>query len=67
MLGHLDALVHRDRNHPAIIRWSQDNEPEGDSTNSHGFPAAALPRLSMAADDTRPVSADPGMGGNATN
>ena len=27
MVNHARALVLRDRNHPAIIRWSQINEP----------------------------------------
>ena len=66
MVGHLSALIHRDRNHPSIIRWSQDNEPEGDSTNSPGF-QQQLYQTVMAADDTRPVSADPSMGANAAN
>ena len=34
MLAHAAALVLRDRNHPSVIRWSQCNEPELDSTNS---------------------------------
>jgi len=66
MTGHLDALVRRDRNHPAVLRWSQDNEPEGDSTNSASF-QQALYQTVTADDDTRPVSADPSMGPNAAN
>ena len=27
MVNHARALVLRDRNHPAVIRWSQANEP----------------------------------------
>ena len=37
MIAHLNALVHRDRNHPCVIRWSQCNEPENDNTNSSAF------------------------------
>jgi hypothetical protein len=67
MLGHLNALIHRDRNHPSIIRWSQDNEPEGDNTNSQMF-QQQLYQTATAADDTRPVSADPSLGAaNAAN
>ena len=57
MTAHLDALIRRDRNHPAIIRWSQCNEPEGDNTNSTAF-QQKLYDAAMAADDSRPISAD---------
>jgi hypothetical protein len=67
MIAHLNALVHRDRNHPCVIRWSQCNEPEGDSTNSSAF-QQQLYQTVVAADDTRPVSADAsGSGPNILN
>ena len=67
MTGHLNALIHRDRNHPCVIRWSQCNEPEGDSTNSSSF-QQQLFQTATAADDTRPVSADAsGSGPNILN
>ena len=62
MLSHADALVRRDRNHPAIIRWSQANEAEYDSTNSNMF-QMQLYQAIVAADDTRPVSADSAYAG----
>ena len=62
MIAHLNALVHRDRNHPCVIRWSQCNEPEGDTTNSSAF-QQQLYQTVVAADDTRPVSADPSGSG----
>ena len=65
MVGHLSALIHRDRNHPAIIRWSQDNEPENDSTNSPAF-QQQLYQAATAGDDTRPISAD-SIGSNAAS
>jgi hypothetical protein len=66
MIAHLNGLVHRDRNHPCVIRWSQCNEPEGDNTNSSAF-EQQLYQTVMAADDTRPVSADAGVGPNTIN
>jgi hypothetical protein len=62
MVAHIDGLVRRDRNHPAVIRWSQSNEPEFDSTNSTTF-EQKLYDTAMAADDTRPVSGDSGYSG----
>ena len=62
MIAHLNALVHRDRNHPCVIRWSQCNEPENDNTNSSAF-EQQLYQTVTAADDTRPVSADAGPSG----
>jgi len=62
MTAHMQALVQRDRNHPAVIRWSQANEAEYDSTNSTTF-QQALYQAIMAADDTRPVSADSALNG----
>jgi hypothetical protein len=65
MIAHLNGLVHRDRNHPSVIRWSQCNEPENDNTNSSAF-QQQLYMTVMAADDTRPVSADAGASGPNT-
>jgi hypothetical protein len=62
MVAHMDGLVRRDRNHPSVIRWSQSNEPEFDSTNSTTF-QQKLYQTIMAADDTRPVSGDSGFSG----
>jgi hypothetical protein len=62
MLSHADALVRRDRNHPAVVRWSQANEAEYESTNSTMF-QLQLYQTIMAADDTRPVSADSALSG----
>ena len=63
MVAHLDALIRRDRNHPSIIRWSTCNEPEGDDTNSTAF-QQKLYDAAMAADDTRPISADSSINAN---
>jgi hypothetical protein len=66
MLAHAAALVLRDRNHPSVIRWSQCNEPEFDTTNSPTF-QQDLYQAIMAADDTRPVSGDSGFNGAQAN
>ena len=62
MLAHAPALVLRDRNHPSVIRWSQSNESEFNATDSPAF-EQRLYQAIMAADDTRPVSADSGFNG----
>jgi hypothetical protein len=64
MLAHLQALVLRDRNHPSIIRWSQCNEADNDSTNSAAF-QQDLYLTVTAIDATRPVSAE-GRQGDAS-
>lgn len=48
----LQDIVHRDRNHPSIIRWSTVNEPQCDDHDYH----LDLYRAVKAIDDTRPVS-----------
>ncbi len=53
MVGHVRALVLRDRNHPSVIRWSQDNEPEYDATASATFEQSLYDAI-VAADPTRP-------------
>jgi hypothetical protein len=62
MVGHVRALVLRDRNHPSVIRWSQCNEPEFDPTSSPAFEQSLYDAI-VAADPTRPVSADSGFNG----
>lgn len=37
MVNHARALTLRDRNHPAIIRWSQSNENDVSSFDSEQF------------------------------
>jgi len=57
MTNHAQALVTRDRNHPAIVKWSQSNEPELDDTDSEQF-QQDLYHAIMAVDQSRPVSID---------
>lgn len=53
MVNHCAALLTRDRNHPAVVRWSQANEPGGDAQFEVDLYNAA-----MAVDSTRPISVD---------
>jgi hypothetical protein len=59
MVGHVKAMVLRDRNHPSIIRWSQANEPNGCYQNgdSNQFEQDLFNAMTKL-DATRPISVD---------
>lgn len=59
MVGHVKAMVLRDRNHPSITRWSQANEPNGCYQNgdSNQFEADLFNAMTKL-DGTRPISVD---------
>ena len=57
MVDHARALTLRDRNHPAVIRWSQSNEASLSSTDSPAFENDLYSAI-VALDPTRPVSTD---------
>ncbi len=57
MVNHAKAMVLRDRNHPAIVRWSQSNEPDLGKNDSNQFEQDLFAAIS-ALDGTRPVSVD---------
>jgi len=61
MVNHARALVLRDRNHPAVIRWSQVNEPNGSGQDSDQFEQDLYAAMN-GSDGTRPVSVDEGVG-----
>jgi hypothetical protein len=63
MVGHAQAMVLRDRNHPSIVRWSQSNEPNDASTDSAQFETDLFNAMTKL-DGTRPISADPFMTGS---
>ncbi len=63
MVAHARALVLRDRNHPAIIRWSQVNEPNGGEFDSEQFQRELYAAMN-GADGTRPIIAELGTGGS---
>nr|WSZ15769.1 RICIN domain-containing protein [Streptomyces canus] len=56
-VNHAKALTLRDRNHPAIIRWSQSNELDYSALDSESF-AKDLYAAMDGNDGTRPVSVD---------
>jgi hypothetical protein len=57
MVNHAKAMVLRDRNHPAIVRWSQSNEPDLGINDSDMFEQALFNAVNTL-DGTRPVSID---------
>jgi hypothetical protein len=57
MVGHAQAMVLRDRNHPSIVRWSQCNEPNGANTDSNQFETDLFNAMTKL-DGTRPISVD---------
>lgn len=57
MVNHARALTLRDRNHPAIIRWSQSNEADISSFDSEPFEMDLYAAMN-GADGTRPISVD---------
>ena len=57
MVNHAKAMVLRDRNHPALVRWSQSNEPDLGINDSDMFEQALFTAVN-ALDGTRPVSVD---------
>src|SRR6476659_8418844 len=63
MVNHARALVLRDRNHPAVIRWSQVNEPNQSGQDTEQFEKDLYAAIN-GADRTRPVVVELGSGGN---
>ena len=53
MVNHAEAMVRRDRNHPAIVRWSQSNEPDLGINDSDMFEQALFSAIN-ALDGTDP-------------
>ncbi|TDB71936.1 RICIN domain-containing protein [Micromonospora sp. KC721] len=63
MVNHARALVLRDRNHPAVIRWSQVNEPNQSGQDSEQFEKDLYAAMN-GNDGTRPVIVEIGVDGN---
>ncbi|WP_431605715.1 RICIN domain-containing protein [Amycolatopsis melonis] len=63
MVGHVRDLTLRDRNHPAVVRWSQANEPSF-SNDSEQFEQDLYAAVN-GADGTRPISVDAAPGADS--
>jgi Glycosyl hydrolases family 2, TIM barrel domain/Glycosyl hydrolases family 2, sugar binding domain/Glycosyl hydrolases family 2 len=57
MVNHAKAMVLRDRSHPAIVRWSQSNEPNLGMNDSNQFEQDLYNAINTL-DGTRPISTD---------
>ncbi|MGP3982520.1 RICIN domain-containing protein [Streptomyces sp. KR80] len=62
-VNHARDLVLRDRNHPAVVRWSQINEPNF-TDDSESFEQALYAAMN-GNDGTRPISIDASPGGDS--
>ena len=61
MVDHARALILRDRNHPAVIRWSQSNEPTSATSTPQQFEQDLYAAMN-GNDGTRPISVDTASG-----
>ncbi|WP_327010623.1 RICIN domain-containing protein [Dactylosporangium sp. NBC_01737] len=66
MVAHARALVLRDRNHPAVIRWSQINEPSFNNNDSQQFQQDLYAAMN-GNDGTRPISIDAAPGADSAS
>ena len=57
ILGQLENLVRRDRNHPSIVLWSISNEEKEQGSELGAKQGRAMVKLIRQLDDTRPVTA----------
>ena len=57
ILGQLENLVRRDRNHPSIVIWSISNEEKEQGSELGAKQGRAMVKLIRQLDDTRPVTA----------
>ena len=57
ILGQLDNLVRRDRNHPSVVLWSISNEEKEQGSELGARQGRAMVELIRRLDDTRPITA----------
>jgi adhesin HecA-like repeat protein len=66
MVSHARALTLRDRNHPAVFRWSQINEPSFNPNDSEQFEQSLYAAMN-GNDGTRPISIDAAPGADSAS
>ena len=57
ILGQLENLVQRDRNHPSVVLWSISNEEKEQGSELGAKQGRAMVNLIRRLDDTRPITA----------
>jgi beta-galactosidase len=57
ILGQLESLVRRDRNHPSVVLWSISNEEKEQGSELGARQGRAMVKLIRQLDATRPVTA----------
>jgi len=57
ILGQLESLVRRDRNHPSVVIWSISNEEKEQGSDLGARQGRAMVRLIRQLDNTRPITA----------
>ena len=69
ILGQVESMVRRDRNHPSVIMWSMCNEEQMQGTERGGQMFKAMKDVVLKWDKTRPVTAamNGGHGSGITN
>ncbi len=68
ILGQVESLIRRDRNHPSVFLWSLCNEERAQGTEKGGKQFAAMKEVALKWDRTRPITAamNYGWGGGIT-
>ncbi len=56
ILGQVESLVRRDRNHPCVILWSMCNEESAQGTERGGQRFAAMKEVVLRWDQSRPIT-----------
>ena len=57
ILGQVESLVRRDRNHPSVVIWSISNEEKEQGSELGARQGSAMVKLIRPLDNTRPITA----------
>ena len=57
ILGQVESLVRRDRNHPSVVMWSISNEEKEQGSELGARQGGAMAKVIRRLDDTRPITA----------